>query len=311
MPRCSVIIVTYNSSAHIEACIKALAPQDCEIIVVDNASQDDTLPRLELLSQQIPLQVLSLTRNLGFAAGVNVGARAATTEVLLILNPDAIAEPEAVDALTTCLTRSGAAAVGGALLQDDGRPAKGFTFRRLPTLNSLLCEVLLINQAWPANPVNRRYRCFDADYTREQVVEQPAGACLAVRGEVWESLRGMDPQFFPVWFEDVDLCARIRKTGGKIVYCPLARFHHSGGHSVQQIDFCDRQRFWYANMLRYARKHFSVASALVLRMSIIAGMLLRMFASLISGVPRAIGRGAAIRAYSQVIFESLGAAQRV
>jgi GT2 family glycosyltransferase len=305
MPRCSVIVVTYNSAAHIEACVRALEAQDCEIIVVDNASQDETLARLELISASIPMQVLSLTRNLGFAAGVNVGARAATADVLVVLNPDAVAEAGALDALIVCLTRSRAAAAGGALLRDDGRTAKGFAFRRLPTLASLLFEVLLVNQVWPSNPVNRRYRCLDADYAREQPVEQPAGACLAIQREVWESLRGMDPQFFPVWFEDVDLCARIGATGGKIVYCPSARFQHSGAHSVGQIDFRDRQSYWYASMLRYARKHLSIATVLVLRVGIVAGMLLRMLVSLIAGGPKGINRSVAIRAYWQVMRETV------
>jgi GT2 family glycosyltransferase len=308
MPRCSVIIVTYNSSAQIERCVKSLPQQDCEIIVVDNASQDDTLARLQSLCEHIPIQVLSLTRNLGFAAGVNVGARAASAEVLLILNPDTIAEPGAIDALLACLIHTGAAAAGGALLQDDSRPARGFAFRRLPTLGSLLCEVLLINQAWPTNPVNRRYRCLDADYTREQPVEQPAGACLAIPSKLWATLRGMDPQFFPVWFEDVDLCARILSSGGKIIYCPGARFSHSGAHSVGQLDFRDRQAFWYANMLRYTRKHLSSLSVFILRAGIIAGMLLRMIATFVAGAPGKVMRRGAISAYWLVIRESLGIA---
>jgi GT2 family glycosyltransferase len=294
-------VVTYNSAAHVEACVRALAPRDCEIIVVDNASQDDTLALLESLSASIAMQVLSLTRNLGFAGGVNVGARAATADIFIILNPDAIGEPGAVEALARCLVESEAVAAGGALLQCDGSVAKGFAFRRLPTLASLLCEVLLVNQAWPSNPVNRRYRCLDADYAREQPVEQPAGACLAVCKEVWELLRGMDPQFFPVWFEDVDLCARIGASGRKIVYCPSARFQHSGAHSVSQIDFRDRQGYWYANMLRYARKHFSSGRVLVLRVGIVIGMLLR----IIAGGPRGVSLGVAMRAYWRVICETV------
>ena len=147
MPRCSVIIVTYNSGAHIEACLRALASQDCEIIVVDNASHDDTVARVKALAAQVPLQLLTISRNIGFAAGVNQGARAASGDVLLILNPDAVAEPGAIDALLECMARSGAAAVGGALLGSDGQPASGFAFRRIPTLTSLLFEVLLVNQA--------------------------------------------------------------------------------------------------------------------------------------------------------------------
>ena len=176
-----------------------------------------------------------ISRNLGFGAGANQGARAAGGEVLLILNPDAVAEAGAVAALLQCLESTGAAAAGGALLEEDGQPQRGFAFRRLPTLTSLLCEVLLINQLWPGNPVNRRYRCLDADYSRQQEVEQPAGACLAITRTAWEALGGFDPQFFPVWFEDVDLCKRLHDMGQKIVYCPAARFRHSGAHSVGKL----------------------------------------------------------------------------
>ena len=152
-----------------------------------------------------------------------------------MLNPDAIAEPGAVKALLQCLETTGAVAVGGALLESDGQPARGFAFRRLPTLAALLCEVMLVNRLWPRNPVNRRYRCLDADYSQQQEVEQPAGACLAITRAAWESVGGFDEQFFPVWFEDVDLCKRLLDSGGKIMYCPAARFRHSGGHSVRPV----------------------------------------------------------------------------
>ena len=70
--------------------------------------------------------------------------------------------------------------MGGALLESHGQPARGFAFRRLPTLWALVFEATLVNQLWPRNPVNRRYRCLDADYSQQQEVEQPAGACLAI-----------------------------------------------------------------------------------------------------------------------------------
>lgn len=299
MTRCSVIIVTYNSGAHIEACLRALVSQDCEIVVVDNASQDDTVARVKALAQAVPHQLITVSRNIGFGAGVNQGARAAGGEVLLLLNPDAVAEPHAVDALLDCLATTDAAAAGGALLESDGRVAKGFVFRRLPTLPSLLCEALLVNQLWPGNPVNRRYRCLDADASLPQDVEQPAGACLAVTRTAWDRLHGMDAAFYPVWFEDVDLCARLRESGERIWYCPAARFRHSGAHSVGALKFCEKQTFWYANMLRYARKHFSTWQVLALRVGIVLGMVLRMFASLLGGKPQGVSLGDAMRGYAR------------
>src|SRR5271167_329707 len=226
--RCSAIVVTYNSAEAIGPCLEALAREGCEIVVVDNASQDATVQRVEEFVAWHELRLLANDRNLGFAAAANQGARETSGDILLLLNPDAIAEPGAVNALLQCMESAHAAAAGGALLQSDGKPARGFAFRRLPSPSTLLCEALLVNQIWPRNPVNRRYRCLDADYSQQQEVEQPAGACLAITRKVWESIGGFDESFYPVWFEDVDLCKRLLECGSKIVYCPTAHFRHSG-----------------------------------------------------------------------------------
>jgi len=277
---CSAIVVTYNSGASIGPCLEALTREDCEIIVVDNASADDTVQRVEEFVAWHPMRLIANEQNLGFGAAVNQGAREATGDVLLILNPDAVAEAGAVAAILNCLQSTQGAAVGGALLESDGQPAHGFAFRRLPTLWALVFEATLVNRLWPGNPVNRRYRCLHADYSLQQEVEQPAGACLAVSHTMWDKLAGFDEQFFPVWFEDVDLCKRLRDAGGRIFYCPQARFRHAGAHSVGQLSFRERQLFWYANMLRYARKHFSKAQVLILRLAIVKGMVLRSIAAL-------------------------------
>jgi N-acetylglucosaminyl-diphospho-decaprenol L-rhamnosyltransferase len=277
---CSAIVVTHNSGATIGPCLEALSGEDCEIVVVDNASADDTVQRIEDFVAWNPVRLMANDENIGFGAAVNQGAREATGDMLLILNPDAIADPGAVAAILRCMQSIGAGAVGGALLEDDGQPARGFAFRRLPTLAALLYEVLLVNQLWPGNPVNRRYRCLDADYLGQQEVEQPAGACLAVTRTAWDSVGGFDEQFFPVWFEDVDLCKRLLDNGLKIFYCPEARFRHSGAHSVRQLPLRDQQIFWYTNMLRYARKHFTSGQVFFLRAAIIKGMLLRSIGAL-------------------------------
>ena len=273
--RCSAIVVTHNSGAVIAACLRGLAGEECEIVVVDNASADETVRRVEEFAEANPVRLIRNQQNLGFGAAVNQAAREARGEVLLLLNPDAVAELGAVAALLDCMKNSGAAAAGGALVESDRQPARGFAFRKLATVAPLAFEALLLNQIWPRNPVNRRYRCLDADYSQPQEVEQPAAACLAVSRTMWDKLGGFDEQFFPVWFEDVDLCKRLLEQGGRIVYCPDARFQHAGAHSVGQLSFGDKQRFWYGNMLRYARKHFPQAEVAVLRVAIVAGMLLR------------------------------------
>src|ERR1039458_9962243 len=162
MHRCSAIVVTHNSAATIGACLEALARERCDIVVVDNASLDDTVQRGKTSVAWHELQLVANDSNRGFAAAVNQGAGKATGDILLVLNPDAIAEPAAIQALLQCIDATHAGVAGGALLREDGQPARGFAFRQLPTVTALVFEAILINQLWPNNPVNRRYRCLDA-----------------------------------------------------------------------------------------------------------------------------------------------------
>lgn len=249
MSRTTAIVVTFNSEGHVRACIESCLQRNIGVIVVDNASSDGTL-------RQIPsgadVPVIANSVNRGFAAAVNQGMDAAETRFCLLLNPDArLLTP--IDALEDALAEDGHTAASGVLVSESGEPQKGFSFRALPSPAALAFEVLGINRLWPSNPVNRRYRCLDADLSQAQIVEQPAGALLLLERSRWR----MDESFHPVWFEDVDLCRRIAAAGGTIWFTPAVRAAHAGGHSVQNLAVGERNRFWYASLLRYAAKHFS------------------------------------------------------
>jgi len=296
----SIIIVSYNSEPCIEACLEALVrAQDWEVIVVDNASQDGTVEKARRFAPAVA--ILPNRENRGFAAAVNQGIKAAGTDICIILNPDAIAAADAADKLAQILGSEQVGAVGGMLAQS-GSPEIGFTVRRFPTLGSELCEVLLLNRIWPSNPWNVHYRCLDLDYTLRQEVDQPAGACLAVKRKAWEELGGFDENFSPVWFEDVDFCRRLRDLGWKIFYCPEAVFLHLGGDSVKKLSFSDRQFHWYANLLRYFSKHHSSAEVMCLRVALVAGLLLRSTLSCLGFRPDGISLHEAIRAYGQTAW---------
>ncbi len=175
----------------------------------------------------------------------------------------------------------------------------------------MLCEVLLLNRVWPGNPWNRRYRCMYLDDTQPQFVDQPAGACLAMRREAWESIGGFDESFYPVWFEDVDFCRRLVDRGWKIAYVPEARFTHAGGHSVSKLPFRDRQAFWYANMVRYFSKHHGRLKTAMLRAGILAGLALRSLLSLIGLGPEGVPTREALHGYAhaaRVVLQRRGTA---
>src|SRR5216684_6086711 len=292
----TVIIVTHNSSSCIRACLQALVPfQGWKVVMVDNNSTDDTIQEAGTCALEV--LTLSNSHNLGFASAVNQAARVGEGDLLVLLNPDSIAAAGSLDKLADALRADTAGAAGGGLQAADGLPQKGFTVRRLPTIGSMLAEVLLVNRAWPSNPWNVRYRCLDLDYQTAQEVEQPAGACLAVKRQAWDAIDGFDEVFFPVWFEDVDFCRRLRDTGWKIVYRPDAIFSHSGGHSVSRLAFRDRQSYWYKNLVRYFAKHHSRTQLAILRVGITMGLLVRVLLSLVGIGPSGTPVPEAVEAY--------------
>jgi N-acetylglucosaminyl-diphospho-decaprenol L-rhamnosyltransferase len=249
----AAVIVTYNSADVINSCLQALSNMSPETtaIIVDNASSDKTV---NLVRSRSGARLIANSENRGFGAAANQGAgESSESDFILLLNPDVeLLTP--VDELKESAGKCGLAA--GRLVDQAGRTQAGFTMRRFPTPAALICELFGINRLWPANPVNRRYRCLDEDYDQPAMVEQPAGAFLMVRRDVWEKLGGFDEQFHPVWFEDVDLCRRAVNEGYQIAYCPGVIARHAGGHSVGKVPQSQRAAFWCVSLLRYGAKHF-------------------------------------------------------
>jgi GT2 family glycosyltransferase len=240
--------------------------------VVDNASTDDSV----CVASSVPgVTVFPNPDNPGFAAGVNQGFRAMpSADVVLLLNPDAILQT-GITPLLRCFDDPQTAIAAGALCDRDLQPQHGFTVRRFPTPIALALETLTINRAWPGNSVNRRWRCLDLDLTRSQEVEQPAGAFLLIRRDAWSKLGGFDEGFRPVWFEDVDFCLRVRQSGYRIRFEPLALAVHEGGHSIRSVDWGERQVYWNENLLRYSGLHFSPPGQIVTALSVAAGGVVR------------------------------------
>ena len=252
MTNTGAIIVTWNSEADIGSCLDSVLTHVDEVIVVDNASSDGTR---EKVMGRPAAHLIANSVNRGFAAAVNQGVSALATPFVLLLNPDAELLT-GIDFLVEACGRPGIAAAGGKLIDSAGRPQAGFTVRRLPTPASLAFEILGINRLWPRNPVNRRYRCLDVSLEEPAEAEQPAGAFLMIRRDIWEQLAGFDEAFHPVWFEEVDFLRRARDCGYKALYVPQAVARHEGGRSVEKLHPESRQVYWYASLLRYSAKHF-------------------------------------------------------
>ena len=233
--------------------------------------------------------------NRGFGPAVNQAAGVAAGDVLLLLNPDTRAEGEPFSAIARAFdSRDDVVAVAPKLLDEVQGPesrlpgSRGrrlerpgredqFTFqlRRLPRIRDDARELLLFDHLAPNNRARRRFRYADRDPEKPLEVEQPAAAALAVRADAFRAVGGFDESFVPAWFEDVDLCARLRDRGA-ILYWPAARFRHRGGGSSEDLGYARFLPIYYANAIRYRRRRYGRAARAAYRALLAAGMMMRL-----------------------------------
>lgn len=291
----SVVIVNWNSGPFLEKCARSLLrnTHGTQIIVVDNASTDASLRFAQDLQGSIA--ILRNRKNLGFAAANNIGWQASNGTHILFLNPDIECFPESVDLLKKTLDADSAVwAAGGRLVGPSGRPQTGFNLRPFPTVRSVAAEMVFLDEIWPSNPWSGY---GTVKYSLEADVDQPAAACLMVCREALEVIDGFDEDFRPAWFEDVDLCRRIRNEGGRIRYQPEAQFLHHGGHSLEKLSRQEFLESFHRNQIRYFRKHHGARSAARVRRWIIAGLLLRSAISIAYPLAPNLSRAASVKAF--------------
>ncbi|MCU1324740.1 MAG: glycosyl transferase, family 2 [Bryobacterales bacterium] len=296
MSRVAIVIVTHNSAREIGPCLTSLRlVPDAEVVVVDNASSDETLA----VVQRFPVRLIANSENAGFAGGVNLGTRETSSPLVLLLNPDAQLRSD-LRAMAEAFEAPGARTgiVGGLLTDGSGQPQTGFMIRNLPTPAALCFEVLGINRLFPRNPINWQYRCIGKHPMTPGPAEQPAGAFLMFSRQAWLDVGGFDERFTPVWFEDVDFCARVRKSGYRIWYTPAAVASHVGGHSVNALAVGNRHKYWYGNLLKYAARHFGNVQFRVVCAAVALGASLRA----VSETPR--GGFRAFQMYGVVIRQA-------
>lgn len=224
--RLGIVIVHYNTPADLARCLVSLheeAPA-CphEIVVVDNAS---TEPGLDELQARFPaVHWLRNTENRGYSRGCNQGLAALTADYHLILNPDIVVLPGALDALLDFADRHPRAGlIGPQLLNEDGTVQE--SCRRFYTLKTLLLRRTLLGKLFPDSRTVARHLMRDFDHASVRPVDWVLGGCLLVRREARHRCGPMDERFF-LYFEDVDWCFRMWQSGFEVLYFPDARFVH-------------------------------------------------------------------------------------
>jgi GT2 family glycosyltransferase len=188
--------------------------------------------------------------NRGFGAGCNRGVEAGSADVIMLLNPDAQIISGTVVDLEQVFATSDAMLVAFPMAQPSGDPVP--SAYPLPTTRSLTADLLRLNSLRQRIGVRRRTESIGLTHSAEP--GWVVGAALAMRRADWERLGGMDEQFF-LWFEDVDLGARVRRAGGRIALCREIRIRHAGASTWNRLSRRRRQWLRFLGSRRFAAKH--------------------------------------------------------
>lgn len=223
----SVIIVSYNTASHTLKLLAALQSHPVhEVIVIDNASTDDTVT---LIHQNHPKIILIRNQhNRGFGAANNQGLDQMTGDLALLLNSDCIPEPNAIATLVQAFQDPKVIAAGGQLLHPDGTHQQSACNNL--TLWAVFCEQLLLEKLFPNSSIFNPYwisRKIINKSSEPTPVSQVMGACLMLR-----PIERFDERYF-LYCEDTELCRRLQ-AHGQILYIPEAQFGHALGASSSQ-----------------------------------------------------------------------------
>ncbi len=253
MTTVAAVVVRWKGSDEVERCLRSLLSSEptapSEIVLVDAGSDDGGAQRLARTFPEV--QVEALPENPGFAGAAKHGVSATTAENVFLLNPDTEMLGSAMAVLVAHLEDHPDLAGVVPLLENvDGSSQHRWQLKDLPT-----CRDLGLGRS--GRPA------FDRCPEQPTTVAQPAAAAWLIRRTVWDALGGLDQAFFPAWWEDVDLCARLCEMvrdpactwnePWRVV--PHARVRHIGGSSVGSLGNQAFLEAFYGNLLRFAERH--------------------------------------------------------
>jgi len=261
----SIIVVNYNSYPAIVECLRSIQTQiqsrHYELIVVDNASSDDSVAQIK--AQFPTCRIVQLAENVGFGAGNNAGVRIASGEYLFFLNPDTLLLEDSLKILLQKITKN----------PDVGIVAPRITYPDGRLQLSTAWEISLIGEYKTRKQLvdyehGKHQAEIEAEYARDRAVEIVLGSAFLMTKALFQMVGGFDETFF-MYFEESDLCQRVRAKGYQVLYTPDTTVVHLHGTSVKKIP--DKMIVEYRrSQLYYYRKHHSWLERFLLRIYLLA-----------------------------------------
>lgn len=243
------VVVAYKSSGELTGCLDAIAsdaPAGSKVVVVDNASPDDSATVAG--SHPLRARIVSSTTNLGFGGGCNLGTEGSEADALFLLNPDARLQPGATALLVAALEADASLGVVAPRVIDPTGESRAASAGAEPSLRSSIGHFLALGRI-PA--VRRLFRpVYLADGGVRSRPDWVSGAAMLVRKSAYDEIGGFDERIF-MYMEDVDLCRRLREKGWTVGYEPDAVVEHVMGHSQS----ADQPVRWYRGYHAYIAVH--------------------------------------------------------
>lgn len=228
----SVIVVKYHCNKYLDSCLKSIgSDKDSECIVIDND-----------------------VNNVGYGAGCNIGAKKAKRKYLLFLNPDTVVLPRSLEKMVDYMEKNPDISVLGPKIYKNFQKEKQLSFCRFPDPLTAFFVFSPLQKVWQDNPFFSRY-VYEEDKKDNGALEvgAVAGAAILIRRDIFESVGGFDEKFF-LYFEENDLCRRIKNYGGKIFYYPEAEIIHFGGKST--VDLGEADKYFRQSRSYFLRKSY-------------------------------------------------------
>ena len=267
----TIVIINWNTRDLLRDCLnsiyKTLKDITFEIIVVDNASHDDSVA---MLGEEFPdVRIIVNSENRGFAAANNQAFAVMKGRYALLLNTDAVLTENAVHELFAFMeNHDDTAMAGGQLLNRDG--SRQNSIANFPTILTLLANTSLLEYLFPRRFPSKRY-----EHKRPLKVESVIGACLVVRKKAMDEVGMFDERYF-FFLEETDWAYQMRAAGWKIYHVPSACIYHLQGQSVgrnvrSRVEFY-RSRYKFFN--KWKGRSYNVAVSLVVFIRLVVNWLL-------------------------------------
>lgn len=273
-PVVSVIIVNFNAGPLLSKAVESVLSSSTtvEVFVSDNGSTDGSLlPLRGLVGVDTRLRIFENRRNLGFACANNIALKQAQGEYILLLNPDAVIEPDTLARMLEAFAAYPETGMAGCLLRNpDGTEQTGCR-RSIPTPWRSLVRVLRLGKLSPGHPLFRNFLLIKEPLPEKPIfLEAISGAFMLVRRVALEQVGLMDEGYF-LHCEDLDWCMRFRQAGWQVLFVPHVEVTHYKGT-------CSKNRpIWvmfhmHRGMTRLYRKFFQRQYSWPLMLLIIAGV---------------------------------------